>query len=190
MHVLRQCGVTGTLTHLSTSAIGPNVAFIVRSPTNPSILYASTERIDDEGEILTLRMTPEFRLVEECRVRAGGKSTCYLNFNRSREWMMAVNYWDAKVSLVKLSKDGRVDVEFEPDPKSCSSNPGPITSNGRPDAGGALEVSPAVAALALLRHRTLRRPRALRRGPGLDKVFTYRVEQLRLACWCPKEARG
>ena len=92
VHVLRQCGVTGTLTHLSTSAIGPNVAFIVRSPTNPSILYASTERIDDEGEILTLRMTRDFRLVEECRVRAGGKSTCYLNFNRSREWTMAVNY--------------------------------------------------------------------------------------------------
>jgi hypothetical protein len=122
-------------------------------------------------------MTHDFRLVEECRVRAGGKSTCYLNFNRSREWMMAVNYWDAKVSLVKLSKDGRVDVEFEPDPKSgAPATRGRLRRTDEPDAGGALEVSPALAALALLRHRTLRRPRALRRGPRVwTRCFTYRV---------------
>ena len=124
VHVLRQCGVTGRLTHLSTNAIGPNVAFIVRSPTNPSILYASTERIDDEGEIITLRLTPEFRLVEETRIKAGGRSTCYLNFNASREWMMAVNYWDARVSMVKLGKDGRPDIEAGQDPRSVLQQPG------------------------------------------------------------------
>ena len=176
VHVLRQCGVTGTLTHLSTSAIGPNVAFIVRSPTNPSILYASTERIDDEGEILTLRMTRDFRLVEECRVRAGGKSTCYLNFNRSREWMMAVNYWDAKVSLVKLSKDGRVDVEFEPDPKSVLQQPGADyverTSPTREEHWKFRQRWPhshccVTEPYAGLVHFVV--------DLGLDKVFTYRV---------------
>ena len=124
VHVLRQCGVTGRLTHLSTNAIGPNVAFIVRSPTNPSILYASTERIDDEGEIITPRMTPDFRLVEETRIKAGGRSTCYLNFNASREWMMAVNYWDARVSMFKLGKDGRPDIEAGRDPRWVLQQPG------------------------------------------------------------------
>jgi hypothetical protein len=38
-------------------------------------------------------MTADYRLVEESRVKAGGRSTCYLNFNRDRTWMMAVNYW-------------------------------------------------------------------------------------------------
>jgi hypothetical protein len=39
----------GRLTHLTTNAIGPNVAFIVRCPTNPKLLYAVTERIDEVG---------------------------------------------------------------------------------------------------------------------------------------------
>ena len=102
VHVLRVGGRDGSLTHLSTNAIGPNVAFIARSPVNPDLLYASTERIDDEGEIITMRLTDQFRLVETSRARAGGRSTCYLNFNRSKQWLMAVNYWDAKVSTVAL----------------------------------------------------------------------------------------
>ena len=107
VHVMRLSGSDGKLTHLTTNAIGPNVAFIVRCPTNPKLLYASTERIDDEGEIITLRMTPDYRLVEESRVKAGGRSTCYLNFSATKEWMMVVNYWDAKVSMLHLQPDGR-----------------------------------------------------------------------------------
>ena len=90
VHVLHVSGADGRITHLSTNAVGPNVAFITRSPVNPQLLYASTERIDDEGEIITLRLTPDFRLVEQSRVKAGGRSTCYLNFSKTREWMMAV----------------------------------------------------------------------------------------------------
>jgi 6-phosphogluconolactonase len=107
VHVLHLSGADGRLTHLTTNAIGPNVAFIVRCPTNPRLLYASTERIDDEGEIITLRMTSDYRLVEESRVKTGGRSTCYLNFSKTKEWMMAVNYWDAKVSMLHLAADGR-----------------------------------------------------------------------------------
>lgn len=108
VHVMHLSGIDGRLTHLTTNAIGPNVAFIVRCPTNPKLLYASTERIDDEGEIITLRMTSDYRLVEESRVKAGGRSTCYLNFSATKEWMMAVNYWDAKVSMLHLNADGRL----------------------------------------------------------------------------------
>ena len=71
VHVLRVGGRDGALTHLSTNAIGPNVAFIARSPVNPDLLYASTERIDDEGEIITMRLTDQFRLVETSRARGG-----------------------------------------------------------------------------------------------------------------------
>ena len=56
------------------------MAFIARSPVNPDLLYASTERIDDEGEIITMRLTESFRLVETSRARATRRSTCYLNF--------------------------------------------------------------------------------------------------------------
>ena len=89
---------------------------------NPALIYASTERIDDEGEIITLRMTPDYRLVEEARVRAGGRSTCYLNFSKNREWMLAVSYWDAKVSTLRLDDaTGRPDsprsILMQPDAK-------------------------------------------------------------------------
>ena len=122
VHVLHMSGADGRLTHLSTNAIGPNVAFLARSPVNPALIYASTERIDDEGEIITLRMTPDYRLVEEARVRAGGRSTCYLNFSKNREWMLAVSYWDAKVSTLRLDDaTGRPDsprsILMQPDAK-------------------------------------------------------------------------
>ena len=38
VHVLKMCGLTGALVHLSTNAIGPNVAFICASPVHKSLL--------------------------------------------------------------------------------------------------------------------------------------------------------
>ena len=111
VHVLRVGGSDGELTHVSTNAIGPNVAFIARSPVNPDLLYASTERIDDEGEIITMRLTDAGTLVEQSRARAGGRSTCYLNFNKSKQWLMAIHYWDAKITTVRMdAKTGALDV--------------------------------------------------------------------------------
>ena len=111
VHVLRLDGRDGALTHISTNAIGPNVAFITRSPVNPDLLYASTERIDDEGEIITMRLTESMALIEESRARAGGRSTCYLNFNKSKQWLMAIHYWDAKITTVRMdAKTGALDV--------------------------------------------------------------------------------
>ena len=105
VHVLRLCGRTGSLTHLSTNSIGPNVAFICKSPVNDRLLYASTERIDDEGEIITLRLRSDFTLEQLHRTKAGGRSTCYLNFNKSKQWLMAIHYWDAKISCFDLEKE-------------------------------------------------------------------------------------
>ena len=121
VHVLRVGGSDGALTHVSTNAIGPNVAFIARSPVNPDLLYASTERIDDEGEIITMRLTDAGTLVEQSRVRAGGRSTCYLNFNKSKQWLMAIHYWDAKITTMAL--DAKTGVIADDSPRSVLMRP-------------------------------------------------------------------
>ena len=107
VHVLELCGRTGILTVSSTNNIGPNVAFVTRHPTKPDVIYASTERIDCEGEVVTMRLTRCLKLKELARCSAGGKSTCYLNFNKSNRYMMSVNYWDAKLALIHLDDLGR-----------------------------------------------------------------------------------
>lgn len=107
VHVLSLDGATGQLEMVSTNDIGPNVAFVTRHPTKPDVIYASTERIDVEGEVVTMRLTRDLRLREIARCSAGGKSTCYLNFNKSNKYMMSVNYWDAKLALIHLDDLGR-----------------------------------------------------------------------------------
>jgi hypothetical protein len=54
----------GRLTPLHTTRVGPNPAFIVRHPTLPHRLYATTECIVDNGELLTLELDRERGLVE------------------------------------------------------------------------------------------------------------------------------
>ena len=175
VHVLRLGGRDGALTHLSTNAIGPNVAFIARSPVNPDLLYASTERIDDEGEIITMRLTESFRLVETSRARAGGRSTCYLNFNRSKQWLMAVNYWDAKVSTVALcTKTGEL-----------SSSPRSILM--RPEAAYVDEKKPTREEHWKYRQKWAHSHCAVTEPHfglvhfvvdlGLDRIFAYRVDK-------------
>jgi len=83
VHVVCLDGATGQLEMATTNNIGPNVAFVTRHPTKPDVIYASTERIDVEGEVVTMRLTRDLRLKEIARCSAGGKSTCYLNFNKS-----------------------------------------------------------------------------------------------------------
>ena len=107
VHVVCLDGATGQLEMATTNNIGPNVAFVTRHPTKPDVIYASTERIDVEGEVVTMRLTRDLRLKEIARCSAGGKSTCYLNFNKSNAYMMSVNYWDAKLALMHLDDLGR-----------------------------------------------------------------------------------
>ena len=106
VHVVCLDGATGQLEMATTNNIGPNVAFVTRHPTKPDVIYASTERIDVEGEVVTMRLTRDLRLKEIARCSAGGKSTCYLNFNKSNTYMMSVNYWDAKLALMHLDDLG------------------------------------------------------------------------------------
>lgn len=104
VHALRLDARDGTLTELGVSDLGgvPNPAFLVRHPTLPDVLYASTECINTDGEVLTLRIGPSGALTVVARRSACGKSTCYVNVHHSREYMLAVSYWDAKVACFPL----------------------------------------------------------------------------------------
>mmetsp|Transcript_24121 Transcript_24121/g.29226 ORF Transcript_24121/g.29226 Transcript_24121/m.29226 type:complete len:420 (-) Transcript_24121:89-1348(-) len=101
VYALRLDAQTGNLTKLSTTSLGPNVAFLVKHPTLEK-LYATTECIHEDGEVLTLELDERAQLNVTGRQSAGGKSTCYINLQTSPNHMIAVNYWDAKVSVLPV----------------------------------------------------------------------------------------
>jgi len=103
-----ECSEDGKLHQKAVSTLGPNVAFMLKHPTL-DVVYASTECIHEDGEILTTSLnslTGELKLQARCY--AGGKSTCYLNLNKSQRLLSAVNYWDAKLATFQLAVDGTV----------------------------------------------------------------------------------
>lgn len=100
------------------SPLGPNVAFLLKHPSL-DVVYASTECINEDGEILTTSLdheTGELKL--QGKRRAEGKSTCYLNLHKSKKIMSAVNYWDAKLATFQVDADGRItdplDINMQP----------------------------------------------------------------------------
>lgn len=100
-------GRTGRLTPLSTCDVGPNPAFLLKHPTKP-IMWASTECIKTDGEVVTLEMLPEGKLKQIASQGSGGKSTCFLNLMAGETHMMVVSYWDAKVAMLPIEADGTV----------------------------------------------------------------------------------
>eukprot|EP00899_Mesostigma_viride_P003085 jgi/Mesvir1/12778/Mv22833-RA.1 len=89
---------TGELTRIGTCPLEPNPAFIMRHPTRKDVLYATTECIDRQGEVVTLEMRSPASLSVVARQPAGGKSTCYITIPENSKHMLAVNYWDARVT--------------------------------------------------------------------------------------------
>ena len=81
---------TGTLKPAGSLNVGPNPAFLLQHPDDPTTLYASTERIDDDGEVLSLRLSrdgEDIQLNVVDRASARGKSTCYLALDASKKWL-------------------------------------------------------------------------------------------------------
>ena len=73
--------------------MGPNPAFLLQHPDDPTTLYAATERIDEDGEVLSLRLHRDgdaIQLNVADRTSARGKSTCYLALDASRKWLRAL----------------------------------------------------------------------------------------------------
>jgi len=100
------------------SPLGPNVAFLLKHPKLDTV-YASTECINKDGEILTTTLDRETGQLKLQGTRgAGGKSTCYLNLHKSGKFMTAVNYWDAKLASFPVEADGSVkeplDIQIQP----------------------------------------------------------------------------
>eukprot|EP00238_Polyblepharides_amylifera_P007167 CAMPEP_0196579450 /NCGR_PEP_ID=MMETSP1081-20130531/22007_1 /TAXON_ID=36882 /ORGANISM="Pyramimonas amylifera, Strain CCMP720" /LENGTH=431 /DNA_ID=CAMNT_0041899053 /DNA_START=252 /DNA_END=1547 /DNA_ORIENTATION=- len=96
---------TGQLTPLGMTFLGPNPAFVIRHPTIPNILYATTECIKSDGEIYTLEMQHDGNLKTISQQSTKGKSTCYVNIHPSEDYLVSVSYWDAKLSTFPLSKE-------------------------------------------------------------------------------------
>jgi 6-phosphogluconolactonase len=87
--------------------IGPNVAFILKHPWK-DIVYATTECINANGEILTLSLSTDGSMKLLDRRDARGRSTCYVNLDESCRFMTVINYWDAKVATFELSEAGMI----------------------------------------------------------------------------------
>lgn len=99
---------TGRLTRLATTTLGPNPAFILKHPSLKDVFYATTECIASEGDLFTLKLQQngEFKVLG--RQSAKGKSTCYVNLRPTLDWMILVNYWDAKLSTLPVGVNGIV----------------------------------------------------------------------------------
>ncbi|KAK3234236.1 hypothetical protein CYMTET_55501 [Cymbomonas tetramitiformis] len=117
---------TGRITKVATSELGPNPAFLIRHPTLPNIVYASTERISSEGEVVALELEHSGALTVLGKQSAGGKSTCYINITPDLQSMLVVNYWDAKLSVLPLDNAGRLgcstNTYMQPDAKYVEDN--------------------------------------------------------------------
>lgn len=84
-----------------------NPAFILKHHTRPDIFYVSSERIDENGEIVTMKLDRETgKLSILSRVDSGGKSTCYLTYLPGNKYLTAVHYWNAKLTRFRVREDG------------------------------------------------------------------------------------
>ncbi|KAH8070970.1 lactonase [Aureococcus anophagefferens] len=76
-------------------------------PTEKDVVYASTERIDEDGSVYSLRLARDdaadgvsLRVVDEATAK--GKSTCYLAVDKSGRWLRLTNYWEASVCVLPI----------------------------------------------------------------------------------------
>lgn len=166
---------TGKLQLKSALDVGPNPAFVVKHP-HKNVLYASTERIDADGDVVAIAMdngdASKLRVLG--RVSAQGKSTCYLNIHQSMQYMLAVNYWDAKVNLMQLDAQGNISGVREINMQPGAS----YVENNRPTREEHWQYRQRWPHS----HCIVTEPYASRlhfvSDLGLDKVFVYRVDMV------------
>eukprot|EP00475_Leptophrys_vorax_P037131 TRINITY_DN6362_c0_g1_i1.p1 TRINITY_DN6362_c0_g1~~TRINITY_DN6362_c0_g1_i1.p1 ORF type:complete len:400 (-),score=105.28 TRINITY_DN6362_c0_g1_i1:92-1291(-) len=85
-----------------------NPAFMRYHPCK-NILYACTESIHENGQVLCYSVSPTTGQVRELgRQDAGGTSTCYLTIDNKQENMLLVNYWDSSLGVLPLSSAGNI----------------------------------------------------------------------------------
>jgi len=104
---------TGALTLVSVYEKGGvhdvmNPAFFRIHPQR-NVLYACTESIESEGEVLAFQIEPSTGklTLKDCQ-KAGGSSTCYMTIDHSEKSMLLVNYWDSTMGCMPVMSDGGI----------------------------------------------------------------------------------
>ena len=104
--------------NLKSSKVETNPAFIMKHPSQ-DLIYMTTETIKTGSELLVGRINRKSGTVEvEERRQVGGRSTCHISWDAERSHLLAVSYWDSKVTSFKVDKEGMVGeaVEVYSDP--------------------------------------------------------------------------
>jgi 6-phosphogluconolactonase len=95
---------TNILKKLWSLDLDDNIAFLLQ---NENLIYASTEKINLDGEILVLSIDKNGAKLLD-KKSSCGKSTCYLNIHNNS--LSAVNYWDSKLVTYGLNEKGTFSV--------------------------------------------------------------------------------
>ncbi len=75
---------------------------------NKKSLYAITETIRENGQIIRYDIQDNGSLVELDTFEASGKSTCYLALSPNKNAAIVINYWDAIVDVVDVDASGKL----------------------------------------------------------------------------------
>jgi len=99
----------GKMTAMRTTKVETNPAFIMKHPSL-DLVYLTTEVINDSGsEVLTGkldRQTGAVAIIDRKQVH--GRSTCHLEWDTDRSHIIAVSYWDSKLTSFAVGPDGRL----------------------------------------------------------------------------------
>ena len=97
----------GSLKKMSSSNVKTNPAFIMKHPTL-DIVYMTTEVISDGGsEILVGEVDRKSGTVNVIdRKLVHGRSTCHIEWDNDRTHLIAVSYWDSKITTFPVDSTG------------------------------------------------------------------------------------
>lgn len=84
-----------------------NPAFLRFNPAK-NLVYACTETIKEPGQIVSYSLQKNGELKQLSSTCAEGYSTCYLTFDKEKENILVVNYWDSLLGTLPLAKDGTI----------------------------------------------------------------------------------
>jgi len=99
----------GCLKTLASSNIKTNPAFIMKHPTL-DIVYMTTEVISDGGsEILVGELNRKSGTVTVVdRKLVHGRSTCHIEWDSDRTHLIAVSYWDSRITTFPVDGEGHL----------------------------------------------------------------------------------
>ena len=104
LHTIHLDERSGALHRHSTVDGVLNPAFLRFHPKG--VVYALTESIHENGEIVGFTTDAAGGLSPLCRQSAHGLSTCFLHLTTNLEHVLFVNYWDSSLGVCPVKPDG------------------------------------------------------------------------------------